>query len=538
MSKPVPAPRKFNVTTKKPIPVPRELIPIRPSRTRDNSNDEIDKVEVRSGDSKSEVNSNTFTKKVKTFGSASKQIAGDIGGKVQEGKKAVIESTRSSVRRLTKRFYSVSSDLGEESKEDGIKNDDLDIPVDIFNSIKFNSPINTNIDEPIYLNVTVEGNEEDDDYNRPPPPYPPPPLREEGLYDEPQSIASGSSNSSSSGQTRNNCVYESVFPAYSYNSDSESCADSIRGAARNNVVLNRSESWKFYDQVPKVEQIYNNVDSTPVLNPRNSDPINESETNSLRSVVTDNSLYENYDTTVREFIPASSAGTRKPTESVIMQFDPLSGSNSSPDINLNVHNKELDNLQQLLLGDLYSNTNFSTVDNWSISNDSETDDYISPPPPPPQRFDSLPEDQSPVLRRKESRTSWYTDSQSAENNNLPTRTSSGIGKHLIKQVNGVLKRAPHLVKGGKGKDIYLLRPTISSKTTHHHKGLLYKVTNGAVEDLFGEFNSRWCILEGTLFLCHLDSSCNTIKENFPLDSILSIQILQDPKYKYKYVTSF
>lgn len=528
MSAPIPAPRKFNGSDKKPIPVPRELIPIRPSRIRDNIDDEGDKADVKSTDSKSEVNSNTFTKRVKTFGSASKQIAEDIGGRVQEGKKAVIESTRSSVRRLTRRFHSVSSDLGDDPKEEDInRNNDLDLPDNIFTSIKFNSPINTNMTEPMYLNITPENNDCDEEYNRPPPPYPPPPLREESLYDEPQSVLSGSSNSSSSGQTRSSSVYECVFPAYPYNSDSESCVDSTAASKENNVPLNRSGSWKFYDQVPKVEQLYNNVDSTPVLNP--SEHTTDSNVNSLHSNMHENSVYENYDIALRDIMSYN----RRPTESVIMQFDPLRNRDTLPDVNSNIQNKELDSLQQLLLGDLYSNTNFSTIDNWSISNESEeAEDYINPPPPPPQRFDSLPDEQSPVLRRRESRTNWYTDADTRETSNASTKTHS-IGMNLIKQVNGVLKKAPHLVKGGKSKDIYLLRPAIHSKGSHHHKGLLYKVTNGPVEDLFGEFNSRWCTLEGQLFLCHLDSSCNTIKENFALDTVLSIQILQDQKYKYK-----
>ncbi|GJQ88745.1 hypothetical protein Trydic_g18508 [Trypoxylus dichotomus] len=507
MSVPVPTPRKFNTSDKKPIPTPREMVPVRPSRTRDNINDEVDKVEVRSIDSKSEVNSNTFTKRVKTFGSASKQIAGDIGGKMQE----------------------VSGDLEEESKEEDNNKNDLDIPVDIFNSIKFNSPINHQVAEPIYLNINAENNEEEDEYNRPPPPYPPPPLREESLYDEPQSIASGSSNSSSSGQTMCTSVYESVFPSYPYSSDTESCADLTTGIIENNTTVNRSGSWKFYDQVPKVEQIYNNVDNTPLLYPSNNEIMTNSSPNSLSSAMTENSLYENHNIIIRENV----SNNRKPTESVIMQFDPLRSPDSPPDINSNIQNKELDHLQQLLLGDLYSNTNFSTIDNWSISNESEPEDYINPPPPPPQRFDSLPDEQSPVLPRKESRTNWYTNAESAENNNQPSKTHSGIGMHLFKQVNGVLKKAPNLVKNSKTKDLYLSRPAIQPKGSHHHKGLLYKITNGPVEDLFGEFNSRWCTLEGQLFLCHQDNSCNTIKENFSLDTILSIQILRDQKYKYR-----
>lgn len=50
------------------------------------------------------TNFNTFTRKVRTLSSTSKQITGDIAGKVQEKKKAVIEGTRQSVRKITRRF--------------------------------------------------------------------------------------------------------------------------------------------------------------------------------------------------------------------------------------------------------------------------------------------------------------------------------------------------------------------------------------------------------------------------------------------------
>lgn len=90
-------------------------------------------------------------------------------------------------------------------------------------------------------------------------------------------------------------------------------------------------------------------------------------------------------------------------------------------------------LEELLQGDLYGNISEAyTLDDvdWSVSNESETEEFLNPPTPP-LRFDSLPEDEEARTKEEElvfklptqtkkkeekaqspgvkSRTNWFTD---------------------------------------------------------------------------------------------------------------------------------
>lgn len=92
-------------------------------------------------------------------------------------------------------------------------------------------------------------------------------------------------------------------------------------------------------------------------------------------------------------------------------------------------------LEELLQGDLYGNISEAyTLDDvdWSVSNESESEEYLNPPTPP-LRFDSLPEDEEAAKMKEEeslvlklptqtkkkeekaqspgvkSRTNWFTD---------------------------------------------------------------------------------------------------------------------------------
>lgn len=92
-------------------------------------------------------------------------------------------------------------------------------------------------------------------------------------------------------------------------------------------------------------------------------------------------------------------------------------------------------LEELLQGDLYGNISEAySLDemDWSVSNESETEEFLNPPTPP-LRFDSLPEDEEAARTKEEeslalklpthvkkkeekaqspgikSRTNWFTD---------------------------------------------------------------------------------------------------------------------------------
>ncbi|KAK4876934.1 hypothetical protein RN001_009440 [Aquatica leii] len=523
MSAPVPAPRTLHNENKKPVPTPRKLIPIVSEQPLE-TNKEITK--------DWEPNFNTFSRRVRTLSNTSKQITEEIAGMVQEKKKAVLEGTRESVRKIKRRFTTAYSQTAPpEVVEDDRRSESA--LTNIFNSISFQSPIpSDNENQSIYSNVEIitEYDSSEESISLPPPLHPPPPLREDSIYDQPQSLASGSTNSNSNSSENapilphNPGNYESVFPLYPYNSDTDSCLDLTAGTLDNHASLIRSESFNYYDPVAKTENIYNNVDSTPVLQAVPTELKSENDDISETSTHIDirNTLYENH--TVRP-PPRTKKLNKRPTESVIVQFDPLTEVNTSNYTNLN----DLRALEVLLQGDLYGTiSNVGTVDNWS-SSESEVEEFLNPPTPP-TRFDSLSEESLNVSEKTKS--TWFhtdgTNTKAATSNNNEFKAIS-----WFKQVNEVLKKAPEIVKGNKQKSNVLMRPMLSMKVVPQ-KGMLYKITSGPVEDLFGEFTSRWCILENANFICYADAWTTNIKENFSMDTILSVQALVDQKYKYNY----
>lgn len=290
METPIPAPRWSALEVKKPVPTPRKTVP---------------KLHKSESFKMSEEHTNTFSKRVRSLSNASKQIAEDIGDLVQDKKKAVIEGTRQSVRRITKRFNSNHNNTDEAQRvpETDHFSDDT---MDMFNSISFQSPINRT--QSIYNNVEDSIEEE---FSAPPPAHPPPPLPDDSIYDAPASTSGSTSNSDRSNvspfQPQN---YESVFPIITNNNNNTNSESD----------LSRSGSWKFYDPVTKAENIYNDIDGAVILPQvlsNASEDLNPSV--SEFSVEVQNSVYENY-----EFVSKCEAEKRKrPSQSVILQFDPL-----------------------------------------------------------------------------------------------------------------------------------------------------------------------------------------------------------------------
>lgn len=306
MDSPLPNPRTNAGETKKPIPTPRQNIK--------KIDDKISKTVSK------EDEHNTLSKRVS---SASKQLAGDISQLMHDRKKAVIEGTRQSVRRITRRFSSASDSPHYGTTRP--KNDEETI--DFFSTIRFNSPISQN--ENIYNNVDTDNvsmSSEDDLIGLPPPAHPPPPLPssvEELVYDAPTSaspsIVSSSSGNSASAKQRPD-PYESVFPLQKCpenTNDDKQTFDQYDS-------ISASESWKFYDVISNCQSssqsIYNNDEviknHTGAKESAASGLCDENFNVSLRSTMNlTNSLYENHEMT--NLLP------KRPTNSVIVQFDPL-----------------------------------------------------------------------------------------------------------------------------------------------------------------------------------------------------------------------
>ncbi|XP_023014900.2 rhoGAP_ARAP and RA_ARAPs domain-containing protein RhoGAP15B [Leptinotarsa decemlineata] len=509
MESPVPRLRSNSKETKKPIPTPRR-----------NINPNLKKIS-EDAPTQIEENTNTLTKRVS---SASKQLAEDISQLVHGRKKAVIEGTRQSVRRITRRFSSASQEQNNPDETDTKNEEDT---INIFNSITFNSPFART--ENIYNNVDDSSSESSEgSIELPPPSHPPPPLPDESIYDAPLSLASSSTSGHSAKTTSRPDVYESIFPLFPNKSDSTSGSNSTEQTE----CLSRSGSWKFYDPVPSKENqnanIYNNIEEEIAQTDGNvSDIKTDVDLNSnvsvISSMVRKNSLYENH-----EVIPQRPPRRPpRPSESVILQFDPLNKEETSAPYTFN---SDLKLLEELLQGDLYGNiSNAHTFDEWSISNESESEDVLSPPTPP-MRSDSLPEeDPEPEKSTPKSRSNWFTEDTVVKEAPVENKKLS-----WFKHVKEAIEKAPDVVRGVKNKDNILERPAIGLNKCVQKKGMLYKVQNGPVEDLFGEYSGRWCVLENSSLMCYSDNSCQNLKENFPSQNILSIQILQDKKYNYRY----
>ncbi|XP_076272951.1 rhoGAP_ARAP and RA_ARAPs domain-containing protein RhoGAP15B isoform X2 [Rhynchophorus ferrugineus] len=556
MERPIPAPREG----KKPVPTPRRNVykvatPLEPTINEQEcanlSNNEYEEaLPQNKHDEEKAEQFNTFSKRVSN---ASKQIAGDIGQLVQDRKKAVIEGTRQSVRRLTRRFSSASQ---LQRKQSDCTTDAVEVEgnIDIFNNISFESPLSRT--HSIYSNVENESGcwSSTESLNLPPPKHPPPPLPAEGIYDAPSSSSPVASSGDSSGSGRalsKQDNYESVFPAaaasFSNNRNQE------RASLNNgDEPEDFSSSWKYYDTVNQQENIYDNIGSyrsSVGLEEEGGDIKAAAEVNEEMLVPSKvssgeshcNSMYENHDVVFMrpKRDPLQNATT---TKSVLMQFDPLNLDSATEFSDLNL-------LEDLLQGDLYGSiSRVSTFEELSNSNESESEEYISPPTPP-MRFDSLPEDETketdkekakPQLplrtakparetSRIKSKSSWFVDDVAES-----SKDSSGEPKkNWLRQVKDHVLVKADVFKNNKLSGSSVDRPVLGGRSPISKRGMLYKVQSGPVEDFFGEYSGRWCILENEDLFCYSDNTCSSLKEHFPASSILSVQLLQDPKYRYE-----
>ncbi|CAH0546516.1 unnamed protein product [Brassicogethes aeneus] len=479
MSTPSPAPRL--TADKKPVPTPR----------RTKITEDISKPPPVD----TNINTNTFKKKAR-------QKLEDFS-----------EGTRQSLRKLSRRLSSASQ---RESVCEEPKVDDFEQDINIFNSISFGSPITKSPGENIYNNI----NEESDvlSSSPPPPAHPPPPLPDDSWYDTPSSLASNSTSSSNlTASSKHN--YETVFP----NGDKK---EVIILSSEDNATMetaSQSSSWNFYDEV-----ILNN-DVEVELRPSVM-PVPEEKGSCASNT---NSTYENYVPPC--LVPRAS-------KSVIYQFDPLNNNvNPTSGTVSSNHLSEIQVLEELLQGDLYGTTSLETTESWSISNDSDSEEFLNPPTPP-TRFDSLPEEEEERTNeapQKEatpqtnhtSVTKWFDEGAEREEsaaNNKPKRNRSF-------RMSSFFEKAPSLLKNIRlTKDNEVDRPEILVNRMIGRKGRLFKVISNPVEGLFSEYNCRWCVLESSNLICYSDSAYSSVKESFKGSSILSIQLLQDAKYKYRH----
>lgn len=200
--KPIPRPRSV-LTESKPIPAPRRIPPILSPACSNSPTSESSQSEksddVKSTSTNESRGNNEFFRNLTT---SSRQLKDEISEKMTVKGRAVISSTRNASIRLeksmknllTRRLSSLNQDdvttANVKKLKDPVEEDRcVSMPADdIFSGITFYSPLSNNL--------RSMRNEEDLSgikYSPPPPVYPPPPLPDESIYDELQSVTSGSS---------------------------------------------------------------------------------------------------------------------------------------------------------------------------------------------------------------------------------------------------------------------------------------------------------------------------------------------------------
>ncbi|XP_043263177.1 uncharacterized protein LOC122403625 isoform X1 [Colletes gigas] len=431
--KPIPKPRTS--VTDRPVPAPRRLPLVVPAARLSSHSDSSQS--EKSDDSKSIPETRTANNEFfRNLSTSSRQLKDEISEKVTTKGRAVISSTRNvsirlekSVKNLlTRRLSSLNQDELFRDGSDGIKKfkdpaeDDrcVSMPADdIFSGISFYSPLNSNL--------RSVRNEEDLSGTRPSPPppvYPPPPHPDEFIYNELQSVTSGSSRYDTISSTISDKIerdFPESFNLLSFALNQASDSDQSLNLSDVNVTLphdktdtrrlSRSDSWIFYDTasagksdgIDELDRISSAEEDildkeVPILN-RTSTTSNESQAS------VQNSLYENL--SPQKAVPEEKQPTSTSSEtrqlnsrSLLFEFDPFART-SDENVYSNFENNDLMLLETLLAtNDSHSSAGSildyqETVDNEEEQDEADDEDMLHPqisavPPEPPKRFDSLP----------------------------------------------------------------------------------------------------------------------------------------------------
>ncbi|XP_008550939.1 arf-GAP with Rho-GAP domain, ANK repeat and PH domain-containing protein 1 [Microplitis demolitor] len=416
----------------KPVPKPRSIIPERPvpaprniglnksvnQSTRSLSPSESSSQSEMSDDRRSTESRSSLTEKnlFKNLGSSSRQLKDEISEKMTVKGKAMISSTRNASIRLEKSVKNLlTRRLTSQEVEESKKNEDdvdrcVSMPAcdDIFKSISFYSPLGSNL-----KSMKNEQDLTETRYSPPPPVYPPPPLPDESIYDELQSVTSGSryGTMSSSVSDRLGDFPDAIsLLTFAQNkSDSESNQSlnfsDVNSSSQSQDIskrLSRSDSWTFYDSADKSDKHETDGLETIASSAEEEEPIRERVTDSSNSAMSvRNSLYENWSLWKSDTDNESKSepGCPRHNKSLLFEFDPF----AKPEENTygNYENNDMMLLEALLATSESPTSAGSITDLRERDEDTGEEDVeestspapISSPPAPPRRYDSLPKNE-------------------------------------------------------------------------------------------------------------------------------------------------
>ncbi|XP_050460314.1 uncharacterized protein LOC126856126 [Cataglyphis hispanica] len=444
--KPIPKPRSI-LTESRPVPAPRRIpAPITSPMARSSSPTSESGQSEKSDDQRSTSGSvgestrgnHEFFRNLST---SSRQLKDEISEKMTVKGRAVISSTRNASMRLersvknllTRRLSSLNQDdvVGQDSAQKKLKDpveEDrcVSMPTDdIFNSISFYSPLSGNL-------KSVKNEEDLSARHSPPPPvYPPPPLPDESIYDELQSVTSGSSGRydtlSSTVSDKVERDFPESFSLLNFARNQGSDSDQSLNLSDVNVSLSpdrseisakklsRSDSWTFYDTTPGTKA--ENVDEMDRISSVEEESLEKSiereiPTLDRTSYVSNesqasvqNSLYENLSSSKIDcqLQPIISSDTRQQSsKSLLFEFDPFARTSEDENVYSNYENNDLMLLETLLATNDSSGSADSTLDFRESAEEEQEDEDLthagisSTPPEPPRRFDSLPKNEYDV----------------------------------------------------------------------------------------------------------------------------------------------
>ncbi|XP_006624518.1 uncharacterized protein LOC102676352 isoform X4 [Apis dorsata] len=429
--KPIPKPR--SVMSERPIPAPRRLPPLLPSArcSSYDSSSQSEKSDDAKSISETRSTNNEFFRNLST---SSRQLKDEISEKMTMKGRAVISSTRNASIRLeksvknllTRRLTSLNQD--DIIRDNSIVNKKFKDPVeeercvsmptdDIFSSISFYSPLNSNL-----RSIRNEEDLSGTCHNPPPPAYPPP-HPDESIYDELQSVTSGSSRYDTISSTISDKVdrdFSESFDLLNFALNQASDSDQSLNLSDINITLpqdkldnvkrlSRSDSWTFYDTAPigksdgieeldRISSTEEDILDKEVRFDRTSNASNESQAS------IQNSLYENLSPQKiqeKEIRSNNIENRQQSSKSLLFEFDPFAKT-SDENLYSNFENNDLMLLETLLATNDTPNSSGNIldfqeiVDNEEIQNDineKDAEHISSVPPEPPRRFDSLPKNE-------------------------------------------------------------------------------------------------------------------------------------------------
>ncbi|XP_072749175.1 uncharacterized protein Rhogap15b [Anoplolepis gracilipes] len=446
--KPIPKPRSI-LTESRPIPAPRRIPPLATSpMARSSSPTSESGQSEKSDDQKSTSGSASEGTRgnhefFRNLGTSSRQLKDEISEKVTVKGRAVISSTRNASIRLersvknllTRRLSSLNQDdvVGQGSAQKKLKDpaeEDrcVSMPADdIFSSISFYSPLSGNL-------RSVKNEEDLSARHSPPPPvYPPPPLPDESIYDELQSVTSGSSSRYGTLSSTISDKIERDFPesfnllnfARNQGSDSDQSLNlsdvnvslSLDRSEISAKKLSRSDSWTFYDATSGIKA--ENVDEADRISSVEEESLEKSMERKISAfdrtscasnesqASIQNSLYENLsppkiDCQQQPKVISSDATRQQSSKSLLFEFDPFARTSEDENVYSNYENNDLMLLEALLATNDSSGSADSTLEFRESAEEEQDDEDLTPPvigstpPEPPKRFDSLPKNEYDV----------------------------------------------------------------------------------------------------------------------------------------------